>query len=149
MWQSICHQAIDWIDVSVDAATPATYALKRGGDFALLMENLQLIRDLRRAEDISLFQIHFVVQSNNYTEMKRFVELGNDLGCDRICFKQLVNWGTFSDQELHKRAIQRPQHPEHPHFLQGLHDPIFHHPTVCMHDLTGLYTSVTPSSAVL
>jgi sulfatase maturation enzyme AslB (radical SAM superfamily) len=135
MWGSICRRAIDWIDVSVDAATPETYALNRGGNFARLMENLAFLKGLRAAGEISLFQLHFVVQENNYREMAAFAELGLALGCDKVCFKQLVNWGTFSTGEFHRRAVQRPEHPEHGLFLAALSQPIFRHPKVYLHDL--------------
>ncbi|HEY0512613.1 MAG TPA: radical SAM protein [Thermoanaerobaculia bacterium] len=142
MWASICHQAIDWIDVSVDAATRETYALNRGGDFDRLMENLVFLRALRATGEIRLFQLHYVVQENNYREMAAFAEMGLALGCDKICFKQLVNWGTFSTQEFHRRAVQRREHPAHGLFLETLRQPIFQHPKVYLHDLGKVHQTV-------
>jgi MoaA/NifB/PqqE/SkfB family radical SAM enzyme len=138
MWESICHPAVDWIDVSVDAATPETYAQNRGGDFARLLDNLAFIGELRARGKLRLFQLHYVVQANNYREMRAFVELGLALGCDRICFKQLVNWGTYSTAEFGRRAVQRSGHPEHEEFLAQLRDPLLAHPRVYMHDLSRL-----------
>jgi pyruvate-formate lyase-activating enzyme len=135
MWSSICHRRIDWVDVSVDAACRETYAANRGGDFARLLDNLAFLRDLRAAGELRVFQLHFVVQANNYREMREFAELGLRLGCDRICFKQLVNWGTFSAPELARRAVQLPDHPEHGSFLEVLRDPVLSHPRVYLHDL--------------
>jgi MoaA/NifB/PqqE/SkfB family radical SAM enzyme len=135
MWESICHRRIDWIDVSVDAARPATYAANRGGDFARLLDNLAFLAGLRAAGEIQTFQLHFVVQANNYREMEEFAELGLRLGCDRVCFKQLVNWGTFPAPEFARRAVQRPEHPEHGRFLEVLREPLLSHPRVYLHDL--------------
>lgn len=138
-WESICHPLIDWIDVSVDAATPATYGLNRGGDFERLLENLEFLAGLRAAGDLRLFQLHYVVQANNYREMPAFAELGLRLGCDRVCFKQLVNWGTFPQDELLRRAVQMPGHPEHGRLLEVLRDPVLQHPRVYFHDLGRLH----------
>lgn len=141
-WASICHERVDWVDVSVDAATPETYALNRGGDFGRLLENLAFLAGLRAAGEIRLFQLHYVVQANNYREMKAFAELGVRLGCDRVCFKQIVNWGTFAEPEFLGRAVQLAGHPEHGAFLDVLKDPVFRHPAVYLHDLGKLHQSV-------
>ncbi len=140
-WESICHERVDWVDVSVDAATPETYALNRGGDFDRLLENLAFLAGLRASGEIRLLQLHYVVQANNYREMKAFAELGMRLGCDRVCFKQIVNWGTFSEAEFRGRAVQRSGHPEHRDFLDVLRDPIFRQPAVYLHDLGKLHQS--------
>ena len=147
MWGMICHDAIDSIDVSIDAATPATYALNRGGDFDLLLKNLEFMGKLRRQSALISFQMHFVVQANNFAEMAQFVRLGERFHCDLVCFKQLVNWGTFSEREYAERAVQLPGHPLHHEFLGVLRDPIFLRPLVFMHDLSVLQTTVTVGRA--
>ena len=142
MWESICHRQIDWIDVSVDAASRETYAMNRGGDFARLLDNLAFLSGLRAAGEIGVFQLHFVVQANNYREMTDFAELGLRLGCDLVCFKQIVNWGTFSAADFARRAVQRREHPEHARFLEVLREPILKHPKVYMHDLGKAHQAV-------
>lgn len=146
MWESICHRLIDWIDVSIDAATRETYALNRGGDFDQLLDNLAFLGELRAAGELRHLQLHYVVQANNYREMQPFIELGLQLGCDRICFKQIVNWGTFSAQEFSHRAVQRREHPEHGRLLETLRDPLFQHPRVYLHDLGRLHQAALEAS---
>jgi MoaA/NifB/PqqE/SkfB family radical SAM enzyme len=146
MWESICHRQIDWIDVSVDAARRETYAMNRGGDFARLLDNLAFLGSLRAAGEIRVFQLHFVVQANNYREMKEFTELGLRLGCDQICFKQIVNWGTFSTADFARRAVQQREHPEHEQFLEVLRDPILNHPKIYMHDLGKVHQTIRAES---
>jgi MoaA/NifB/PqqE/SkfB family radical SAM enzyme len=136
MWESICHQAIDRIDVSVDAASPDTYRANRGGDFGLLVENLHFMGELRRSGAIGGFELHYVAQANNYREMADFVRLGASVGCDMVCFKQLMNWGTYTEADYLARAVQLDRHAEHEAFLGILADPIFRSPGVYMHDLS-------------
>ena len=131
-WDSIekSHDAIDWISVSVDAATEETYKINRGGDFKKLLKNLEFVSELRKSGKIKRFYINFVVQANNYKEIKQFIELGLKLGCDLIELQSIENWGTFSKNEFMKVAIQDKSHPEHKEFLKVLDDPIFLNPSV-------------------
>lgn len=131
-WDSIAqsHAAIDWISVSIDAATEETYKINRGGDFNRLLENLEFVSKLRRSDKIKLFFINFIVQANNYKEMKQFVELGLRYGCDMVDFQLLENWGTYTPDEFKKVAIHDKSHPEHKEFLEVLNDPIFANPAV-------------------
>ena len=117
--------------ISIDAATPETYAVnRRGGDFSTLMERLAFISELRRDGPLEDLEIHMTVQANNFREMPAFVELGRRFGCDHVSFHQLLDWGSFSREEFASRAIQRPSHPEHQEFLELLADPIFEDPLV-------------------
>ena len=135
MWESICNESIDHVDVSIDACSPATYRVNRGGDYDVLLSNLRFLSDLRQRGDLDILQIHYVVQENNYLEMKDFVRLGLQNNCDLICFKQLQDWRTYPKGEYECRAIQLPQHAKHEKFLEILRDPIFKHERVWMHDL--------------
>lgn len=139
-WEAICNTAIDRVDISVDAASPATYLLNRGGDYGTLVKNLQFIGGLRASGKLQSFELHFVVQANNFREMKSFVQLGLEVHADHICFKQLVNWGTYSEQEYLQRAVQLPSHPQHEEFISVLADDIFSLPKVYIHDLHHLRT---------
>ena len=114
LWESLTpiHPYVQTAEISIDAATDATYALNRhGGDFRQLLTNLRYIAGLPIALTLS-----FVVQSNNYREMPAFVALAHNLGA-AVYFSQLVNWGTFSRQEFGIRAVHRADHPEHADFL--------------------------------
>jgi MoaA/NifB/PqqE/SkfB family radical SAM enzyme len=136
-WQRIAksHSAIDWISVSVDAATPETYRINRGGDFRKLRECLQLVSEIRKAGTIELFFINFVVQANNFREMKAFVDLGEEFGCDLVEFQCIENWGTFSPEQFDAVAVQQRTHPDHQAFLDHLNDPRFANPIVSLYKL--------------
>ena len=114
LWESLApiHSYVHAAEISIDAATAATYALNRhGGDFRQLLTNLHTIAGLPIALTLS-----FVVQANNYREMPAFVKLAHSLGA-AVYFSQLVNWGTFSRQEFKARAVHQGDHPENADFL--------------------------------
>jgi len=138
MWDSICNRTIDWIDVSIDAATPETYKLNRGGNFTKLLDNLAFLGNLNKKKDIAVFSLHFVVQQNNFREMKRFVEIGINNNCTVINFKQLINRSTYTEDDYKVRAIQFPEHPEHMEFLNILKNPVFNDNRVFLNDLSHL-----------
>jgi Iron-sulfur cluster-binding domain len=126
-------------DISIDAATPGTYAVnRRGGDFETLLRNLEFIATLRVDGPLEWLGINMVVQENNFAEMPDFVRLGRRFGVDTVHFHQLVNWGTFSDEEFRDRAVHLPDHPRHHEFLDLLGDGIFADPIVYMGNLAEL-----------
>jgi radical SAM protein with 4Fe4S-binding SPASM domain len=132
MWRSIeaSHQAIDWISVSVDAASEETYRKNRGGDFGVLLRNLDFIANLRALSDIDRFCINFLVQANNFHEMPEFVRLGRNLGCDQIEFQRLEDWGTYTEEQFRERAVHEPDHVRHEVFQRVLEHPILQDPSV-------------------
>ena len=128
MWSSIpedIRRLIGSADISIDAASPGTYATnRRGGDFQKLLDNLEFIGSLRRQGALKSLTISMVVQANNFREMPDFVRLGRRFDIDGVYFKQLVDWGTFSDEEFAARAVHLPGHPDHPEFLRILGHPL-------------------------
>ncbi|MGH9158608.1 MAG: radical SAM protein [Vicinamibacteraceae bacterium] len=140
MWQSISEevrQLIKSAEISIDAATAATYAVnRRGGSFETLLKNLGFISALRQDGPLNFLKISMVVQANNFTEMPDFVRLGRQLRCDQVYFSQVVNWGTFTRDEFARRAIHLPTHPQHSAFLGVLQDQIFDEPIVDLGNLT-------------
>ncbi len=128
--------------VSIDAATPESYALnRRGGDFAVLLENLSFIAELRRRGPLEDFRISMVVQENNFREMPAFVALGERFGVDLVRFNQLVNWGTYSDEEFRRRAVHLSGHPQHVELLALINDPQLAKPPASLGNLSFLLDS--------
>jgi MoaA/NifB/PqqE/SkfB family radical SAM enzyme len=140
IWESIPRDTralIRGAMISIDAATPQTYAVnRRGGDFKTLLDRLAFISELREHGPLEYLEIHMTVQANNYKEMPQFVELGRGHGCDRVGFHQLLDWGTFSPQEYASRAVHFAKHPEHASFLAMLSDKGLDDPIVYMSNLT-------------
>jgi hypothetical protein len=140
IWESIPEETralVRAATISIDAATPATYAEnRRGGDFAALLQRLAFIAKLRARGPLDYLEIHMTVQANNYPEMPQFVGLGRQHGCDRVTFNQMLDWGTFPAGEFASRAVQRPEHPEHGAFLAVLSHPALNDPIVNLSNLT-------------
>jgi len=130
------HGMVRLVYVSLDAAAKATFEeLRRGGDWERTRANVELIAALRRAGEIEEMAILFVVQERNLQEMTEFVRWGKRLGCDRILFHELVNFGTYPAGGFEQRAVAAPTHPRHGELVAILADPIFDDPRV---DLTNL-----------
>lgn len=140
MWGKIAkdiQQLIKSADISIDAASPETYAInRRGGSFKRLLENLEFISVLRKNGPLEWVGISMVVQENNFREMPDFVRLGKHFNFDTVYFSQLVNYGTYSEEEFKNRAIHFHTHPRHAKFIDILKDEIFHEPLVHLGNLT-------------
>lgn len=151
MWATIPEEIralVTEADISIDAASAATYAEnRRGGEFERLVRNLDFIGTLRADGPLRWFGINMTVQANNYAEMRDFVALGRRVGADSIAFHQIVNWGTFSDEDFVSRAIHRPDHPRHQDFLAVLADPLFDQPGVFVSNLTALRAGARAKAA--
>ncbi len=108
-WQQLAglHGLLSAVEISVDAATPATYAGNRGGDFRRLCRNLEFIAGLGVPMRLSM-----VVQQNNFREIGRLCRLAEALGAG-VYLSRLINWGTFSRAEFGQRDVAAPGHPEH------------------------------------
>jgi len=141
MWETIpkyIRKLVKTTEISIDAASPETYTInRRGGDFDKLLENLKFISKLRKHGPIKTMRISMIVQENNFLEMPEFVRLGKRLKVDTVFFNQLVNWGTYSDEEFASRAIYFQEHHRHSEFIALLKDKIFKEPIVNLGNLTG------------
>lgn len=107
--------------VSVDATDAETYSvLRRGGNFARLLDNLKFLGRLRAECRIGSLRLDFVVQNENFAQMPDFVNLANDVGADGVHFLMLRNWGTFSPDEFRDKAVTFDTHPNHSELLNVL-----------------------------
>lgn len=133
MWASIekSHGVIRHVVVSVNAATPETYAkIQRGGELDKLIQNLEFIKTLRDKGLLDRFVLSFFVQADNYREMPAFVALGKRIGVDGVVFENFLNWGTYTNEEYLDRAVHLPGHPEHENFKAVIADPAMLDPIV-------------------
>jgi MoaA/NifB/PqqE/SkfB family radical SAM enzyme len=125
------------VEVSVDAATPETYAeVRRPGDYVTVLRNLEFLSRLRRSSAISSLEISFVVQNRNFREMAAFVDLGWELGVDSISFTPIDSWHRGMDDEHYRMAkIWDSRHPSYADFVEILADPIFDDPRIKLNGL--------------
>lgn len=142
IWESIpasTQELVRGATISIDAARPETYKVnRRGGDFKILLNRLEMIGGLRVNGPLDHLEFHMTVQSNNYREMPDFLALGRRFHADRVSFHRLLDWGTFTTEEFAARAVHFPAHPEHEDFLDILTDPRLDAPEVYLSNLSDL-----------
>jgi len=116
-WAELPHlqRLVRSAEISVDAASAATYALNRqGGAFGVLLENLEFIAGLGIEVQLSC-----VVQASNLHELEAFCDLAERFGFSSY-FSRLVNWGTFGRVDYVARAVHLPAHPRHQELIDTL-----------------------------
>ncbi len=126
MWDRISkiRNSVKWVHVSIDAATKNTYEINRkGGKWERLISNLEFISSLRNSKTIETFEISFVVQKNNWLEMKEFVELGRRLNVDKVTFSPIDDWDRGC--EFYEKAVHLPKHPDHNEFIKWISNSFF------------------------
>lgn len=116
-WEMLDRPRLSEINISIDAATPETYAKNRGGSWYRLWRNIEHACQRRREEGLA-FELgtHFVAQANNFRELTPFVELSLSRGADWVNVLFLRNWGTYDEDDYRRRSVHLPGHPEHPEF---------------------------------
>ena len=91
---------INSVGISLDAATPKTYSIVRGGDWQELMLGLEFIQSI----DISPLRFSFCIQKNNWHEIKLFAELGNKFNA-QITYQKLLDWGHWDTTWWHENNV--------------------------------------------
>lgn len=118
-WEKIAkaHPYIKSAEISIDAATKETYEIvRRGGNWELLMKNLQFINSI---EDIQSLIFSFVLQKQNYKEIVDFYYLiKNTLPNKKVFFQyySVQDWGVMDKQSYIDMKVWDKQHPEHEMF---------------------------------
>lgn len=125
-WRAISHLSIIRIRISIDAASSETYArVRRGGDWDLLMRNLESLAPELAARGI-LLEFLYVVQRLNYHEMGPVIDIVERFG-GTMLFTKIQDWGSygaaFGDQQP-----WRQDHPERALLLEALRDPRLRRP---------------------
>ena len=135
-WQDLKLQdRVRNVAVSIDAATEETYGIvRRGGDFARLISNLEFLMSMRKVNQISSLTISFVVQSKNFREMPAFIEMGKRLGVDRIYFSLIRDWGVIAD--FKEDQVWSEQHPRFSEFRSVLNHEAFKDAIVNLGDVS-------------
>jgi sulfatase maturation enzyme AslB (radical SAM superfamily) len=91
------------LGVSIDGASKETYEkLRLGGHWEKINENLKFICELKQKYNFK-FRIHFVVQKDNYHEMEKIIELGQQYNTDQVWLDRIQNWNVmknFEEQDI-------------------------------------------------
>ena len=101
---------LDELGVSIDGASKETYEkLRLGGKWDNIHRNLKCIANLKQKHNFR-FILHFVVQKDNYHEMEKIIDLGEQYGADRVWLNKIENWNTFEDWD--EQNLFTPTHPD-------------------------------------
>lgn len=120
MWESMpnIHKYVKTCEISIDAGTKDTYENKTriGGNWEELITNLKFISTL---PDLKEVKTSFVVQKDNYKEMKIFYDLILQIFGKKalVFYGKINNWGTFSDTQFKEHKIWDNTHPEYDKFI--------------------------------
>ena len=88
---------LDELGVSIDGATKGTYEkLRLGGRWEKILEGLECMAEQKQKHGFR-FILHFVVQKDNYHEMDKIIDLGEQYGADRVWLNKIEDWGTMPD----------------------------------------------------
>lgn len=98
------HQRVPYVmgnlqelGVSIDGATKDTYEkLRLGGRWDKILEALECMAEQKQRHGFR-FILHFVVQRDNYHEMEKIIDLGEQYGADRVWLNKIEDWGTSDD----------------------------------------------------
>jgi radical SAM protein with 4Fe4S-binding SPASM domain len=109
------HSAIGTISVSIDAATASTYAVVRGGNFELLLENLDNLHRVFVLPGKAKLILNFVLQTANYQDVPQFLDLARRLGAS--CFIGMIGNKCMSNEVYQTHAVFDWRHPEFHKFI--------------------------------
>ena len=108
-------RSLSVLGVSIDGASQDTYErLRLGGRWHKIQEQMRAMAE-HRARGTHEFNLHMVVQQDNWHEMERMVEWASELGADYVYLNRIQDWSTsldhtqqtFTQLPEYQRAIQR------------------------------------------
>ncbi|HUT25591.1 MAG TPA: radical SAM protein, partial [Sumerlaeia bacterium] len=123
MWERIAHLRIDYVNVSIDAATRETYErIRRGGDWSVLMRNLEFLVGKQNEGAIKELQINMVVMRSNRHEIAAFARMGVEMGvgltfyawvyeCPNEVILESKDWKSLQiiDEQLQDPILSHPR----------------------------------------
>jgi len=134
-WRELDLQRISILDVSIDAATEATYELnRRGGSWSRLWANIEMIRSKKREKPFQL-RSNYVVQKNNFRELAPFVKMAFARDFDSVGANFIDDWKSLDRDDYLSRAAHLQSHPEHAELRAAMRDPALRDPRVLLPSL--------------
>ena len=133
------HNNISKVKISFDAGSEEIYNITRkGGNWNKLLESVRFIVEWKKQNNSKIvIESAFVVQTQNYKDILKYINITNDLDINIINFQRIDDWGTFGT-EFKKHKIWDSSHPEHNEFLSILKDPIISNPRIRWNNLSNL-----------
>lgn len=113
-WYRIKHveSAIQYVMVSIDAATAGTYEIvRRGGTWAQLNRAMAFLQLQKQQLGFEL-RTRMVVQNANAAEIEAFYEFSRSYGVDRVEYSKITSWGTWNQHEFAQQNVFDSRHPK-------------------------------------
>lgn len=128
-WNSLknLHDSHITVTVTPNSYDKTTYRYLNGGhdDYEDLLSGLRFIRDLRRENEINIYNISIVVQESNYAELPSFIERSfNEFEADTVIVKPLYHWFKMSDDDFWFKDVLNPMHPYHESWKAVMNSPL-------------------------
>jgi MoaA/NifB/PqqE/SkfB family radical SAM enzyme len=102
MWEKVKHLKMDWVVVSIDAATRETYEkIRVGGKWDILQQNLEFLTVKHREGFIRELLISMTVMKSNHHEMVEFAKMGKRLGVTTTYFYPV--FGDYGKEQIFDR----------------------------------------------
>lgn len=134
---------IQYVEVSVDAATEETYKIvRKNGNFKRLKNNLEVFDRLvceGSFPRMSDWQTNIVVQQANFRELKEFVEWQLTYKSKpKIWTNLLAQWMHIPDDKFKVMAIWRDDNVNRNELIEILRDPVFKNPQIMLGNMSSL-----------
>lgn len=82
----------------------------------ILLDNLSYIKELFEGKHDKKLILNFVVQKENYLQMKEFVNFAKKFSAKCVKFQYFTNWGTVDEQQYLEMNVM---HPQNLHYKQA------------------------------
>ena len=93
---------LDKLAISIDGATKQTYEkLRLGGNWDKVVDALECARELKDQNKFE-FELHMVVQEDNWREMSLMADLAGRYSVDRLFLNRIEDWSTDLDHSKQK-----------------------------------------------
>ena len=115
------------LKVSIDAGTEHSYAVtRRGGDWALLWENLRLFHDrVLKVQPHTRWRWNLILQAANYESVPQLIQLALAFQHQpEIALTPVLHWRRWSDEQYWQQAVHVPTHPQHAHYVEVMNSPL-------------------------
>ena len=127
------YDRIEIMTVSMHSATEEIYnKVCLGGNYKRVIQNLRLYSQMKKENLIKFFRMIFVVYSENYKDMPKFIELAEELGAEAQFWAYRKN-DTEIGRNYEKYSIIEPSHPLNKVLVNMLKQDIFNKPNVILY----------------
>lgn len=134
---------INYIEVSVDAATEEAYKIvRKNGNFKRLKNNLDVLDRMVNEKcfpNLYKWQSNIIVQRDNYKDLKPFMEWQLSYKSKPVIWTNLLaQWGHIPDERFKGMAVWQDGHVNREELIEILKDPIFKNPQIKLGNMSSL-----------